>query len=335
MTAAEFRRIARGTDMQHLDLQVIDQALQWVADEHEVWFCTVLSTYGSAPRAPGALLVARANGAHVGSLSGGCVEEEFLASLAQGELQAPAQIVRYGETDDDRRRLRLPCGGILQVLVEHHRPTPTWHSHLRTLQATLLGQQRLLRRVDLTSGAADLLPDHGGEQTCLKGEQVDIRIGPALRLLLAGVSPVAQACASFARALGCEVIACDPREEMQGTLIEGIEVQPVLPSVFIASGACHEATAVVALTHDPRIDDLALMEAVRTPAFYIGAMGSRQTSAKRAERLQRVGGLDEKQIERIHMPIGLDLGSKTPAEIALSVMADVLRVYRGKTREAL
>ncbi|UNG20771.1 XdhC family protein [Stutzerimonas zhaodongensis] len=321
--------------MQHLDLQVIDQALQWVADEHEVWFCTVLSTYGSAPRAPGALLVARANGAHVGSLSGGCVEEEFLASLAQGELQAPAQIVRYGETDDDRRRLRLPCGGILQVLVEHHRPTPTWHSHLRTLQATLLGQQRLLRRVDLTSGAADLLPDHGGEQTCLKGEQVDIRIGPALRLLLAGVSPVAQACASFARALGCEVIACDPREEMQGTLIEGIEVQPVLPSVFIASGACHEATAVVALTHDPRIDDLALMEAVRTPAFYIGAMGSRQTSAKRAERLQRVGGLDEKQIERIHMPIGLDLGSKTPAEIALSVMADVLRVYRGKTREAL
>jgi xanthine dehydrogenase accessory factor len=321
--------------MQHLDLQVIDQALQWVADEHEVWFCTVLSTYGSAPRAPGALLVARADGAHVGSLSGGCVEEEFLASLAQGELQAPAQIVRYGETDDDRRRLRLPCGGILQVLVEHHRPTPTWHSHLRTLQATLLGQQRLLRRVELTSGAADLLPDHGGEQTCLKGEQVDIRIGPALRLLLAGVSPVAQACASFARALGCEVIACDPREEMQGTLIEGIEVQPVLPSVFIASGACHEATAVVALTHDPRIDDLALMEAVRTPAFYIGAMGSRQTSAKRAERLQRVGGLDKKQIERIHMPIGLDLGSKTPAEIALSVMADVLRVYRGKTREAL
>jgi xanthine dehydrogenase accessory factor len=118
-------------------------------------------------------------------------------------------------------------------------------------------------------------------------------------------------------------------------LIEGIAVQPVLPSVFIASGGCHEATAVVALTHDPRIDDLALMEAVRTPAFYIGAMGSRLTSAKRAERLQRVGGLTQEEIERIHMPIGLDLGSKTPAEIALSVMADVLRVYRGKARDAL
>lgn len=321
--------------MQHLDLQVIDQALQWVADGHDVWFCTVLSTYGSAPRAPGALLVARADGAHAGSLSGGCVEEEFLASLSQGELQAPAQIVRYGETDDDRHRLRLPCGGILQVLVEHHTPSPAWRAHLLTLQATLRGQERLLRRVDLTTGTAELLADQGGEQTRLWDEQVDIRIGPALRLLLAGVSPVARACAGFARALGCEVIACDPREEMQGMLIEDIEVQPILPSVLIASGACHEATAVVALTHDPRIDDLALMEAVRTQAFYIGAMGSLQTSAKRAERLQRVGGLTEEQIERIHMPIGLNLGSKTPAEIALSVMADVLRVYRGKARDVL
>ncbi|MCQ2028955.1 XdhC family protein [Stutzerimonas zhaodongensis] len=321
--------------MQQLDLQVIDKALQWVADGHDVWLCTVLSTYGSAPRAPGALLIARADGAHVGSLSGGCVEEEFLASLAQGDLQAPAQIIRYGETDDDRRRLRLPCGGVLQVLVEHHRPSEAWREHLLTLQAALQGQRRLLRRVDLTTGEAELLPDQGGKQTRICGEQAEIRIGPALRLLLAGVSPVAQACASFARALGCEVIACDPREEMHGMLIEGIEVQPVLPSVFIEAGGCHESTAVVALTHDPRIDDLALMEAVRTPAFYIGAMGSRQTSAKRAERLQRVGGLSAEQIERIHMPIGLDLGSKTPAEIALSVMADVLRVYRGKSRDAL
>lgn len=321
--------------MQHLDLQVIEQALQWVTEGQDVWFCTVLSTYGSAPRAPGALLVARADGAHVGSLSGGCVEEEFLASLAQGELQAAAQLVRYGESDDDRRRLRLPCGGILQVLVEHHAPSEAWRTHLLTLQATLQGQRRLLRRVDLTSGFAQLLPDRGGEQTCIQGEHVEIRVGPALRLLLAGVSPVAQACASFARTLGCEVIACDPREDMQGMLIEGIEVQPVLPSVFIASGGCHEATAVVALTHDPRIDDLALMEAVRTPAFYIGAMGSRQTSSRRAERLHRVGGLTQEEIERIHMPIGLDLGSKTPAEIALSVMADVLRVYRGKARDGL
>lgn len=321
--------------MQQLDQQVIDQALQWEAEGHDLWFCTVIATYGSAPRAPGALLVARADGANVGSLSGGCVEEEFLASLARGELRAPAQIIRYGETSDDRRRLQLPCGGILQILVEHRPASQPWRDHLLALQAALAGQRRLLRRIVLSTGSADLLADPGGPLASVEGEHAHIRVGPALRLLLAGVSPVAQACASFARALGWEVIACDPREEMQGLLAEDVEVTPVLPSEYIASGHCHEATAIVALTHDPRIDDLALMEAVHTPAFYIGAMGSRQTSAKRAERLQRVGGLSAEQVERIHMPIGLDLGSKAPAEIALSVIADVLRVYRGKERDAL
>ncbi|MFC3606809.1 XdhC family protein [Stutzerimonas tarimensis] len=321
--------------MQQLDLQVVETALHWARDRHDLWLCTVLSTYGSAPRSPGAMLVARADGSHVGSLSGGCVEEEFLASLAQGELREPAQVIRYGESDDDRRRLRLPCGGILQVLVEHRVASDEWRAHLEGLQAALHGQHRLLRRVDLTCGTAELLPDRGGERTSVLGECVEIRVGPALRLILAGVSPVAQACAGFAKAIGCEVIACDPREDMQGVLVEGLEIQPILPSMFIAAGGCHDATAVVALTHDPRIDDLALMEAVRTSAFYIGAMGSKQTSAKRAERLSRVGGLSTAEIERIHMPIGLDLGSKTPAEIALSVMADVLRVYRGKSRNAL
>ncbi|TRZ62333.1 xanthine and Co dehydrogenase maturation factor [Pseudomonas alloputida] len=122
---------------------------------------------------------------------------------------------------------------------------------------------------------------------------------------------------------------------MAHVVIEGAQMHRVLPSLFIAAGGCHAATAIVALTHDPKIDDLALMEAVNTPAFYIGAMGSAATSARRAERLQRIGGLTDKQIERLHMPIGLDLGSKAPAEIALAVMADVLRVYRGKARDAL
>jgi xanthine dehydrogenase accessory factor len=107
--------------------------------------------------------------------------------------------------------------------------------------------------------------------------------------------------------------------------LEGVEMQRVLPSMFIAAGGCHAATAVVALTHDPRIDDLALMEAVHTPAFYIGAMGSQATSAKRAERLKRIGDLADEQIARLHMPIGLDLGSKAPAEIALAVVADLSR----------
>lgn len=322
--------------MRQLDLQVMDTALQWVREGHSIWLCTVLSTYGSAPRAPGAMLVARADGQFVGSLSGGCVEEAFLESLACGELRAPTQIVRYGESDDERQRLRLPCGGILQVLVEHRAPEEAWADHLQGLHDTLLGQRRQVRELDLTSGAFALAADdRGGENAQVENECVRLRIGPALRLILAGMSPVAEYCASFARAIGCEVIACDPRDEIRQRPPEGVDFHPVLPSEFIAAGHCHEATAVVALTHDPRIDDLALMEAVRTPAFYIGAMGSRQTSARRAERLARVGGLSPEQIARIHMPIGLDLGSKAPAEIALSVISDVLRVYHGKARDAL
>ena len=323
--------------MRHLDLQVVSQALDWAHAGRALWFCTVLSTYGSAPRAPGAMLVASAAGEHVGSLSGGCVEEEFLASLARGELREPAQIVRYGDSAEESRRLRLPCGGVLVVLVEHRAPSGDWIEHLESLQVALLGQHRLVRHVDLTSGALRLDPDagQGSERVHIGDERVRIHVGPVLRLILAGLSPVAEACAAFARAIGCEVIACDPREEVEHIVLDGVQMQRVLPSLFIASGGCHTATAVVALTHDPRIDDLALMEAVRTPAFYIGAMGSQATSAKRAERLKRVGGLSDEQIARLHMPIGLDLGSKAPAEIALAVMADVLRVYHGRERHAL
>ena len=147
---------------------------------------------------------------------------------------------------------------------------------------------------------------------------------------------MAEACAHFARALGHEVIVCDPRPEMcEGFSVDGVAVVPQLPSTFIAAGGCHAATAVVALTHDPRIDDLAMIEAVRTEAFYIGVMGSRRTSDARATRLLRSGGLSQADIDRLHMPIGLDLGSKTPTEIALAVVADIVRVYHGKSRDAL
>lgn len=136
--------------------------------------------------------------------------------------------------------------------------------------------------------------------------------------------------------LGYEVIVCDPNEAAcAGFDVPGARVETRLPSAYISPNTCHGATAVVALTHDPRIDDLAMMEAVRTSAFYIGVMGSLRSSAARAERLVRSGGLSEAEIARIHMPIGLALGSKTPAEIALAVMADIVRVQHGRPLDEL
>jgi xanthine dehydrogenase accessory factor len=184
------------------------------------------------------------------------------------------------------------------------------------------------RTLDVTSAT--------GSAVVVANDHVTIRIGAAQRLLVAGLSPVAEFCASFAVALGYEVIVCDPRRELTSQFhLEGVKVIEVLPATYISEGGCHGATAVVALTHDPRLDDLTLLEAVRTPAFYIGAMGSRRTSEKRLERVRRIGMLEGDVIARINAPIGLNLGSKTPAEIALAVMSDIVRVSNGVARDAL
>lgn len=323
--------------MQHLDQQVLQQALSWCRAGETLWLCTVLASYGSSPRPPGAMLAALPDGRSIGSLSGGCVEEDFLQRLHNGEFNTAVQVLRYGESSDERERLRLPCGGILEVLIERLQPHSANRQQLTRLVQALQGQQRLMRVIDLDSAEHQLQPDPGqGQRVERDGAVIRLRLGPSQRLLIAGISPIAVICAEFAKSLGFEVIVCDPREEALASFaVEGVEVLPLLPSVYIANGGCHGATAVVALTHDPRIDDLAMIEAVRTDAYYIGVMGSERTSAARAERLLRSGGLSEMQVRRIRMPIGLAIGSRTPAEIALAVLADVLRVQNGRARDAL
>lgn len=321
--------------MQHLDLLVVRKALEWSAAGQTVWLCTVLATYGSAPRAPGSLLAATGDGHWIGSLSGGCVEDDFLERLAAGAFPEPVQLVRYGDGSDTHSSIRLPCGGILDVLVENLPSDCDVQAHLRELESALAGQRRLIREVSLPDGARRLLPDFDhGPRVERVGDLLKLRVGAAQRLLLAGYSSVAQVCAEIGKSLGFEVVLCDPRDEaLQGVELPGVEIRRELPSEYIRLGGCHADTAVVALTHDPKIDDLAMIEAVRTEAFYIGVMGSMATSAKRMERLRRVGGLNEAELARIIAPIGLNLGSKTPAEIALAVLADILRVRNGIARE--
>jgi xanthine dehydrogenase accessory factor len=198
----------------------------------------------------------------------------------------------------------------------------------------LIGQQRCIRTVNLETAEAGLLADTGeGSRIERSGAIVRVRFGPLRRLVIAGISPVSVACEDFATTLGFDVIVCDPREDVLPTFdVPGVNVQPVLVSSYFARKGCHAETAIVALFHDPRIDDLAMIDAVKTPAFYIGAMGFEKTFATRAERLRRSGGLSEQEVSRIHMPIGLNIGSKTPAEIALAVMADIVRIYYGQDR---
>lgn len=324
--------------MQSLDYRVINQAIEWLSHDRTVWLCTVLEIFGSSPREPGSLMVATSDGDHVGSLSGGCVEEDFLARLGAGEYELPAVVVRYGDPAEgpENARIRLPCGGILDVLVEQLIATPENRAHLEQVRAALSGERELYRHVRLADAARWLSAAEptGARVLWQEGKElVSVRVGPVARLILAGHSTVAEACAGFALSLGYQVVLCDPREEVTRNLKlpEGVEFIPKLPSLHIASpGACTPSTAVVAVTHDPRIDDLTMMAAVTTPAFYIGVMGSARTSEARSERLRRTGQLSDEQIARIHMPIGMNLGSKTPGEIALAIMADIVRVRRGR-----
>lgn len=326
--------------MQPLDSKVVEQALHWCDEGHDFWFCTVVSTFGSSPRAPGSWLIARQDGAHCGSLSGGCVEEDFLARLQDNTFKGRINRIRYGAPDGPNNpRVTLPCGGVLDVLIEHWPASSASREHFLALQSALSGDGPIARVVSLETEDIHLEPE--SELGARVTEETDrarlrLRVGPVSRLVIAGLSPVATACASFAHSLGFEVIACDPRpEEVRHFNLADVTLQQELPSVFIAREGCHRATAVVALTHDPRIDDTAMMEAVKTDAFYIGVMGSMKTSEKRRERLVRIGGLTEQQIRRIHMPVGLNIGSKTPAEIALAVMADIIRVRQGISRQQL
>lgn len=282
------------------------------------------------------MLVALPTGEHRGSLSGGCVEDDFLERISTDGFARVNQIVRYGAGGLEPS-VKLPCGGVLDVLLEYVEPSADATLHMQAMEHALVGDEAVIREVGLGSLRRTVRAE--GRQAprveTFDG-QVNVRVGAAYRLLLAGMSPVAEFCASFGAALGYEVIVCDPREDVVGDFsLPGVEFVPLLPAVFIASGGCHSATAVVALTHDPRMDDLTLMEAVQTRAFYIGAMGSERTSTNRRERLVRIGGLSEDQLARIHAPIGLRLGSKTPAEIAIAVMADIIRVTSGLGRNEL
>lgn len=315
---------------QPLDIQVLEQAIGWAADE-PVWLCTVLHTWGSSPRSPGSLLAARADGHHCGSLSGGCIEEHFLKQIGNGRWEQPSQVIRYGD-GELAPDVRLPCGGILDILVEYLPAGAKTQAYLRQQLEAIQGYQAVEKRVIPPAACHHLAPsDYSGKTNVSHdNNEIVIRLAAAPCLLVAGYSPVAHYCIEFAYSLGFEVILCEPRPEQQEIVSanrpNGARIEHTFPARFLEQHGCHANTAIVSLTHDPRLDDLTMMEAVRTPAFYIGVMGSERNSAKRRHRLEQLAGMTDEQLSRIHAPIGLNIGSKTPAEIALAIMADVVRV---------
>ena len=321
--------------MYSLDLEVFHAALKWLQQEQTVWLCTVTSTWGSAPRDVGSLMACNAKGEQCGSLSGGCIEEDLLASVKAGAIATdkPSHII-YGATVEEAERLKLPCGGTLGVLIEplpNSRATREW---LQQVIAAIEDRQCITRATDWQTGAHKLTPGSDGKRFLFEIEDsIPLRLhqvyGPQFHLLLIGVSEVTRYLATFALLMDYRVSVCDPRpEQIQAWDIEHVNLLQLMPDDAVLAHGNDIRTGILALTHDPRIDDMGLMEAFNTEAFYIGAMGSMATSTKRRDRLQLLGVPDQ-ALQRLHAPIGLNIGSKTPAEIAIAILAELTHVRAG------
>lgn len=311
--------------MDSLDLQVLQQARDWRAQGRAVWLVTVIETWGSAPRPPGALLAMRDDGLVVGSVSGGCVEDDLIDRVRQGERVGKPSLITYGVTKEEAARFGLPCGGNLRLVQEPLGDT-AWVDEVLARTAR---HELVARRLDLDTGAVGIEPAARGEAFQFDGRMLRALFGPRWRLLIIGAGQLSRVVAQMALALDFEVICCDPREEYHLTWdIPGTTFSKAMPDDLVTEMQLDPHSAVIAVTHDPKLDDMVLLEALKSPAFYVGALGSRGNTAKRKERLA-LFDLTPAEIDRLHGPIGLDLGSKTPAEIAVSIVAEIVAVKNG------
>ena len=311
--------------MDSLDLQVLSQARDWFNAGHKVWLVTVIETWGSAPRPPGALLCLRADGLVAGSVSGGCVEDDLIDRLRHGERVATPSLIAYGVTKEEAARFGLPCGGNLRLVQEPLRSV-AWIDAILVRTAR---HELVARRMELATGEVTVEAASRGDAFAFDGQQLVAQFGPRWRLLIIGAGQLSRAVAQMALALDFEVICCDPRDEYNLTWdVPGTTFSKAMPDDLALELQLDPHSAVVAVTHDPKLDDLVLLEALKSPAFYIGALGSRGNTAKRRERLEMFD-LTPAEIDRLHGPIGLDIGSKTPAEIAVSIVAEIVAVKNG------
>ncbi len=308
--------------MESLDLRVLQDALSWRQTGMDVTLVTVVETWGSAPRPPGALLAVRGDGVVSGSVSGGCVEDDLIARVKGGERTHTPSMIAYGVTKAEAARFGIPCGGSLR-LVQEPLTDAAWIEQI--LQRTA-AHELVARTLTLATGTVALSPAQRNDTFAFDGITLKTTFGPKWRMLLIGAGQLSQAVAQMASMLDFEVLVCDPREEYATLLPAGATRVLGMPDDVVRDMHADAHTAIVALTHDPKLDDMALMEALRSDAFYIGALGSQRNTDTRKARLKEHFELTDAQLDRLHGPVGLRLGAKTPAEIAVSIIAQIVQV---------
>ncbi len=312
--------------MDSVDLQVLRSAHEWVKAGRRVVMATVIRTWGSAPRPIGALTAIRDDGVVVGSVSGGCIEDDMIERVRTRDLVGEKPVTtRYGVSADEARRFGLPCGGTLELVLE----PLTAESRIEELLARVETHELVLRRLDMKTGAVTLSKAKGSDQLSFEDDVLATVHGPRWRLLIVGAGQLSTYLAQMAQALDYQVTVCDPREEYRDSWnVPGAELKRGMPDDLVLEMSLDGHSAIVALTHDPKLDDMALLEALKSPAFYIGAIGSKKNNEARRKRLAEFD-LSAEEIARLHGPVGLKLGSKTPPEIAISILAEMTAIRNG------
>lgn len=320
--------------MDNLDLVVLRTLRDWRTSGKRAVLATIVRTWGSSPRPVGSIMALCEDGSVVGSVSGGCIEDDLIHRYTQAYASGDAermpsgapQLLKYGIEADDAHRFGLPCGGTLQLLIEFD-PEAAALAHI----VARLEQGQLVRRsVALESGAVSLAAADKPDELVLTDGQLVNTFGPEYRMLLIGAGQLAEYLAGMALSTGFSVVVCDPRVEYRSNWsVPGAKVVAEMPDDVVRDFRPDLRTCIITLTHDPKLDDLALLEALETPAFYVGAIGSRLNNMLRRERLTEYFDISAAALARLRAPVGLYIGSKTPAEIAVSIMAEVLAVKNG------
>ena len=324
-------------------------ALQWQAAGSAVALATVVETWGSAPRPAGSQLVCNAAGEFVGSVSGGCVEVAVIEAAAQVMTSGQTQLLSFGVSDEQAWSVGLACGGRIRVFVEPV-AEPSRCEGLQALRAARADGRAVVRVTPLDGALPQVLdpqslPIHlsaelsAAVNTVLVTDRAQVitengieslvaPCNPPLRLVIVGAVHISESLCRLALELGYRVTVIDPRAGFaRESLFSGVQLINQWPQEAFAGLQVDARTAVVLLTHDPKIDDPALECVLSSPVFYIGALGSTRTHARRLQRLAERGWTDA-QLARINGPAGLAIGARTPAEIALSVLAQATQCLR-------
>ncbi len=312
--------------MDSVDLEVLKSSARWLDEGRRALLVTVVKTWGSSPRPEGAMLAVRDDGLVVGSVSGGCIEDDLIDRVRQrGIEQTHPEAVKYGITAEEAHRFGLPCGGTIQLVLE----PLTRQSGIAELCHAVEEGRLVARELNMRSGEARLGKALATDGVDFDGERLLTIHGPRYRMLVIGAGQLSRYLCNIAVGLDYQVTVCDPREEYtEEWNIPGTKIVRTMPDDTVLDMKLDERCAVIALTHDPKLDDLALMEALKTPAFYVGALGSRRNNQARRERLKEFD-LNEAELARLHGPVGIYIGSRTPPEIAVSILAEVTAAKNG------